>query len=211
MRMLTSHSASTAKAAPKADSKRESSARSSGCWSVPSSCCAPNIRVPMPLAAPRRGDGRRTRLPPVVLPVEQHSGRRAAGRGRAREAEDRGAGAAGAADARRSRGRVRWSTTSPASGCTSATCRRVAPERPAVPRLRRQPAARRSSARPSCSSRASCGRIAASLDLLTADYTFVNERLARHYGIPNVYGSHFRRVTSATIRARRAARARAAF
>jgi hypothetical protein len=32
------------------------------------------------------------------------------------------------------------------------------------------------------------------LDLLTADYTFVDERLARHYGIPNVYGSHFRRV-----------------
>ena len=33
------------------------------------------------------------------------------------------------------------------------------------------------------------------VDLLTADYTFVNERLARHYGIPNVYGSRFRRVT----------------
>jgi len=33
------------------------------------------------------------------------------------------------------------------------------------------------------------------LDLLNADYTFLNERLARHYGIPNVYGSHFRRVT----------------
>jgi hypothetical protein len=33
------------------------------------------------------------------------------------------------------------------------------------------------------------------INLLTADYTFVNERLARHYGIPNVYGSHFRRVT----------------
>jgi hypothetical protein len=32
------------------------------------------------------------------------------------------------------------------------------------------------------------------LDLLTADYTFVNERLARHYGIPNVYGSRFRRI-----------------
>jgi hypothetical protein len=32
-------------------------------------------------------------------------------------------------------------------------------------------------------------------ELLTADYTFVNERLARHYGIPNVYGNHFRRVT----------------
>ncbi len=35
------------------------------------------------------------------------------------------------------------------------------------------------------------------LDLLTADYTFVNERLARHYGIPDVYGSRFRRVAVA--------------
>jgi hypothetical protein len=33
------------------------------------------------------------------------------------------------------------------------------------------------------------------LDLMTADYTFVNERLAKHYGIPNVYGSQMRRVT----------------
>ena len=32
------------------------------------------------------------------------------------------------------------------------------------------------------------------LDLLDADYTFVDERLARHYGIPGVYGSRFRRV-----------------
>jgi mono/diheme cytochrome c family protein len=35
------------------------------------------------------------------------------------------------------------------------------------------------------------------LDLMTADYTFVDERLAKHYGVPNVYGSHFRRVTLA--------------
>ena len=33
------------------------------------------------------------------------------------------------------------------------------------------------------------------LDLIDADYTFVDERLARHYGIPNVRGSRFRRVT----------------
>jgi hypothetical protein len=33
------------------------------------------------------------------------------------------------------------------------------------------------------------------LDLLRADYTFVNERLARHYGIPGISGSRFRRVT----------------
>jgi hypothetical protein len=33
------------------------------------------------------------------------------------------------------------------------------------------------------------------VDLLTANYTFLNERLAKHYGIPNIQGSHFRRVT----------------
>ena len=33
------------------------------------------------------------------------------------------------------------------------------------------------------------------LDLLKADYTFLNERLAKHYGIPHVYGSRFRRVS----------------
>ena len=32
------------------------------------------------------------------------------------------------------------------------------------------------------------------LELLSADYTFVNERLARHYGIPGVYGNRFRQV-----------------
>lgn len=32
------------------------------------------------------------------------------------------------------------------------------------------------------------------LELLDADYTFVNDRLAKHYGIPDVYGSHFRKV-----------------
>jgi mono/diheme cytochrome c family protein len=33
------------------------------------------------------------------------------------------------------------------------------------------------------------------LDLLTANYSYLNERLAKHYGIPNIYGSRFRRVT----------------
>ena len=33
------------------------------------------------------------------------------------------------------------------------------------------------------------------IEMLTADYTFLNARVARHYGIPNVQGSHFRRVT----------------
>ena len=33
--------------------------------------------------------------------------------------------------------------------------------------------------------------------LLDADYTFLNERLAKHYGVPHIYGSHFRRVSFA--------------
>ena len=33
------------------------------------------------------------------------------------------------------------------------------------------------------------------VDLLSADYTFVNDRMARHYGIPDVFGNQFRRVT----------------
>src|SRR4051812_40186269 len=40
------------------------------------------------------------------------------------------------------------------------------------------------------------------LDLLTADYTFMNERLARHYGVKGVYGDQFRRVP-VTVDARR--------
>jgi hypothetical protein len=33
------------------------------------------------------------------------------------------------------------------------------------------------------------------LELLTADYTFINERLAKHYDVPDVYGNHFRKVS----------------
>src|SRR5207248_9102148 len=41
------------------------------------------------------------------------------------------------------------------------------------------------------------------VDLLDADYTFVDERLARHYGIPNIHGSYFRRVPLGTDSPRR--------
>ena len=44
------------------------------------------------------------------------------------------------------------------------------------------------------------------VELLTANYTFLNERLARHYGIPNVHGSHFRRVDACRRPPRRPAR-----
>jgi mono/diheme cytochrome c family protein len=38
------------------------------------------------------------------------------------------------------------------------------------------------------------------LDLMTADFTYVNERLAKHYGMPDIYGSQFRRVTVSDAR-----------
>ena len=115
------------------------------------------------------------------------------GRGRGPAARPGGARAAGAPDAGRPAGAGARSTTSPASGCSCAT-------------------SRASSRTPTSSptSTTTCGRRSARetelffesimredrnvLDLLTADYTFVNERLARHYGIPDVYGSRFRRV-----------------
>ena len=81
-----------------------------------------------------------------------------------------------------------------ASGCTPGTCERscrtMTSSRTSTTRC-----ATRSRQRLSSSSRASCASDRNVLDLLTADYTFVNERLAKHYGIPYVYGSHFRRVT----------------
>ncbi len=65
----------------------------------------------------------------------------------------------------------------------------------AVPGLRRQPPAGVPRRRPSSSSTASCARIAACSICCSANYTFVNERLAKHYGIPHVYGTRFRRIT----------------
>ena len=41
------------------------------------------------------------------------------------------------------------------------------------------------------------------MDLLTADYTYLNERLAEHYQVPNVHGTHFRRVSLAVDSPRR--------
>jgi hypothetical protein len=49
------------------------------------------------------------------------------------------------------------------------------------------------------------------LTLLDADYTFVDERLARHYGIPNIHGSYFRRVTLDAANPRRGILGQGAF
>ena len=104
-----------------------------------------------------------------------------------------GARPAGAADARRLPRSTRSSRISPGSGCTCATwpprsrCSRTSPT--STTRLRqafrtRDRAVLRELIREDRSA----------LDLLRADYTFLNERLARHYGIADVKGRHFRRV-----------------
>ena len=92
------------------------------------------------------------------------------------------------------RSRRRSSTTSSASGCSCATCRNKQPNSHEFPDF--DDNLRRALQTETEMFFASIMREDRSvLDLMTADYTFVNERLARHYGIPDVYGSHFRRVT----------------
>ena len=129
--------------------------------------------------------GSRARLAAVVLPLEQHPGRRAARRRRraARcsepavlEQQVRRM----LADPRVERARRR---TSPASGCTCATCAACCPNSDEFPdfddNLRQ--AFRRETELLFDSIMREDRSV---LDLLRADYTFVNERLARHYGIP---------------------------
>ena len=86
------------------------------------------------------------------------------------------------------------STTSRPSGCSSGRSPASCPMSTCF-RNSTRTFGKPSGARPSCSSRASSARIAAWRIFSPPNYTFLNERLARHYGIPNVYGSHFRRVT----------------
>ena len=95
------------------------------------------------------------------------------------------------------------STTSPSSGSRSATC---------------MPSSRRSSCQFDSTLRDAMVRETELFfesqvrddrpiqDLLRANYTFLNERLAQHYGIPDVFGSHFRRVTLTDERSLRPAR-----
>ena len=146
---------------------------------------------------PRRGasyriSDRRARVAAVVLPLEQHSRRRAAGpgdRGRLREPavleqqvrrmlKDERARALGQ--------QLRRTVAVPAQPARPPARRRR------LPGLRPQPA-RGAAARNRAALRERRPRgPAACSSCSTADYTFVNERLARHYGIPNIYGTQFR-------------------
>ena len=197
------------RAAPKAAASTPASSwRCAGCSSAPNSCSAskPTRATRRGPRGPRSGAARRgargvshqrprAGVAAVVLPVEQHSRRRAARRwptqGKLKEP----------AVLER---QVRRMLADPRSEALTKNfagqwlqlrnMANVAAGRSVFADLRRDAAAGDVGARPSCSSTASCARTAASSRLLTADYTFLNERLARHYGIPNVQGSHFRRV-----------------
>ncbi len=128
----------------------------------------------------------RSRLASVVLPVEQYSGRAAARPGRdaassrTRRSSKKKRGACwpirGRSDALVGNFAAQW--------LNLRRVEEVGGRSGEVSELRREPAAGLPDARRSSSSAARCARIAASLELLNANYTFVNERLARHYGIP---------------------------
>ena len=87
----------------------------------------------------------------------------------------------------------RWWRISRASGCGCATSRIGSPI-PTSSRTSTTLCATPSSARRNCSSKTSSAEDRSVLEFIDADYTFLNERLARYYGIPGVKGSYFRRV-----------------
>ena len=161
----------------------------------------PPLRVPRRARPGEPGGGhgvshRRPRagVAPVLLPLEQHPRRRVAGGRDARAAEGSGgARAAGPADAGGSPRRARWSSNFAGQWLQLRNVRTVQPNSEVFPDFDdnlRQAFERETSMLVESIIRDDRNVV----DLLSADYTFVNERLARHYGMPNVYGSRFRRV-----------------
>ena len=131
----------------------------------------------------------------VVLPLEQHPGRRAAEPGRAAaRCRSRPCSSARSGGCCAIRGRRRSWTTSPTSGSSSGSLAGVVPDVDEFPdfdeNLRE---ALQQETRLFVASQLREDRSV--VELVSANYTFVNERLARHYGIRDVYGSRFRRVT----------------
>ncbi len=171
--------------------RRRHSARAEALARVARSSCSASSKT---RRTPRRAPSYRVsrphaRVAPVVLPLEQHPRRRAARGRRARRAARRRKVSSGRCSAcSRTRARRRSSRTSPGSGCTCATSTPSCPCRANSPTsttrcaqgLKRE-------------TELFFGSIVhedrSALDLLRADYTFVNERVARLYGLPNIKGN----------------------
>ena len=177
----------------RAASTPASSWRCSGFWSARHSCSAPSSRRRRaPGAGAYRDQRPRARLAAVVLPVEQHSRRRAARPGdRRASCTSRRCSSGRRGGCSPIRARRRSPPTSRGSGCRCAGCRTSCRTRFCFPTT----ATRwrwRSSGRAELFFDSIVREDRPALDLLTANYTFVNERLAQHYGIPNVKGINFR-------------------
>ena len=154
-------------------------------------------RQPAKVAAGSRLSDQRSRagVASVIFPVEQHSRRRAARARRARASSaiercsiSRCAGCFAIPVPRRSR------PISPRNGCICATCTRRRRARDCFPIS--ISSLREAFERETTLFLESVFREDRSvLDLLRSNDTFMNERLAKHYGVPNVLGNDFRRVT----------------
>ena len=138
---------------------------------------------------------RRSRVASVVLPVGHDSRSRAGRRGGPRHAcRGRTCSSARSGGCWPTRARQRSRRASPRSGCVSRTCRRSSPMR-----SRSRTTTRRSPRRWRARRKLLFDHLVRAdrpvMELVTADYTFVNERLARHYGIAGVSGPTFRQVS----------------
>ncbi len=161
----------------------------------------PGIRLPLRAAARCHSTQRalsnqryRTGLAPVVLPVVQHPRRRTPdSRDSRTNCMNQPSLSIKRAACLPTRGRARLPPTSPASGSICGILKSTTPDGREFPdfddNLRQ--AFQRETEMLFESIQHEDRSV---LDLLDADYTFVNERLARHYGIPGVYGPDFRRV-----------------
>ena len=183
--------------------RRASGRRCRRRWPAPTSCSGSSgrrakRRAGRELPDLRRGAG----VAPRVLPLGRTAGRgahRAGGRRQAlRPGRARRAGADGCWP---TRGRSRWPPGSPALWLRLQDMDQVQPDAFWFPNFDRQLAdAMRRETELLFDSLVREDR--SFFDLFTADYTFVNERLARHYGLPNVAGPAFRRVRLADDRRR---------
>ena len=137
--------------------------------------------------------------PAVLLPLEQPARRRALpDRRPGRAPPGREPGRAGPADAPRREGRGPWSrTASPPSGSRPDPSRTITPDPSRTFPDFDEPLRRAMIEEVALFAGSIIREDRDVLAFLDADYTFVNERLARHYGIPGVDGERFRRVSLA--------------
>ena len=167
----------------RARSNPESSERWRACWSIRSSCSASNASRP---ARCRRAVSRLSDLDLASrlsfflwssIPDDE-----LLRRGGARRAEEPRSSSGRCGECWRTRVRTRSSTTSPGSGSILRELKNARPDSPTSTPIC---GSRCSARRRWCSAR-SCSEDRSVVDLLDSDFTFVDERLARHYGIPGV-------------------------